>query len=462
MALLLRVLVVDDEPEMLQVCKGLLEAQGDMNVDTVASGCEALARMDGSRYDVIVSDYKMPGMDGVQLLKALKARGDGTPFIIFTGRGREEVAMEALNNGASFYLQKGGASTAQFVELSNMIRRCALARQAEGIYRQFADLAQEGIWMIDASHTTVFANQRMADMLGFSLNELLGTDFLGFLAEKVYEVSHSKPRHIGSGYRDSFELEIKRKDGERLATIWEACMLTDCEGNFNGAIAFVYDITERRRLEDDLKRSNQKLRLLSSITRHDIANTLMVMNGHVDMARDYAMDPQMRAYLERVMESSRRLEKQLDFSRDCSSLGEPRWMSLRKACQEGLRTVDLSGIEAEAELGDVEIFVDQLFERVIHNLADNAVRHGQRTAHIRIRSDESEEGLRITFADDGIGIRPEEKGRLFAQDQGHGLCLIREILHTTGITMREVGEYGEGARFELIVPKRAYRTAAEI
>lgn len=458
---MLRVLVVDDEQEMLDVSKSLLEARGDMSVDTALSPYEALNKLSKGGYDAIVSDYQMPHMNGIQLLKSLKAKGDGTPFIIFTGRGREEVAMEALNNGASFYLQKGGASTAQFAELANMIWRCALARQAESIYRQFAELAQEGIWMIDSNHVTVFANQRMADMLGFTLQELLGTDFLGFLAEKVYEVSHGKPRKIGSGYRDSFELEIQRKDGKRLMTVWEACMLIDCEANFNGAIAFVYDITDRRRLEDELRRSNTKLKLLSSITRHDIANTLTAMIGYVDVARDYASDPQMRSYLENVIEASDRLERQLEFSRDCSDLGEPRWISLKEACREGLRTVDLSGIEARAELEDIEIYADRLFEKVIYNLADNAVRHGQRTRLIRIISEEGVDGLRIFFADDGIGLPSTEKEDLLLHNQGHGLCLIKEILQTTGISIREVGREGEGAVFEMLVPKGAYRTAAE-
>ena len=78
--------------------------------------------MNTERYDAIISDYQMPEMDGITFLKELKASGNTTPFIIFTGRGREEVAIEALNEGADFYLQKGGEPKSQFAELAHKIR----------------------------------------------------------------------------------------------------------------------------------------------------------------------------------------------------------------------------------------------------------------------------------------------------------------------------------------------------
>jgi DNA-binding response OmpR family regulator len=76
-------------------------------------------------YDVIVADYLMPEMDGIEFLKGLRASGCTIPFIIFTGKGREDVAIEALNSGADFYLQKGGNPRSQFAELGNMIRQAA-------------------------------------------------------------------------------------------------------------------------------------------------------------------------------------------------------------------------------------------------------------------------------------------------------------------------------------------------
>jgi len=89
------VLYVDDEPALLDLTKMFLERMGNMSVDVADSAQKALAMMEARRYDVIVSDYQMPGMDGIALLREIRRKGNTIPFIIFTGRGREEVAAEA-------------------------------------------------------------------------------------------------------------------------------------------------------------------------------------------------------------------------------------------------------------------------------------------------------------------------------------------------------------------------------
>jgi len=126
----LRVLYVDDEPGLLEIGKLFLEKEGEFAVDTLTSAREALDQLNTERYDAIISDYQMPEMDGITFLKQLKASGDATPFIIFTGRGREEVVIEALNEGADFYIQKGGEPKAQFVELANKIRYAVSRRRS--------------------------------------------------------------------------------------------------------------------------------------------------------------------------------------------------------------------------------------------------------------------------------------------------------------------------------------------
>ena len=127
----IRVLCVDDEPTLLDLCKMFLERSGDFTVTIVSSAPEAIRLLEKERFDAIVSDYQMPEMDGIEFLKAVRARGDETPFIIFTGKGREEIVIQALNSGADFYLQKGGEAKSQFAELAHKIRLAVQQRQAE-------------------------------------------------------------------------------------------------------------------------------------------------------------------------------------------------------------------------------------------------------------------------------------------------------------------------------------------
>lgn len=116
-------LYVDDEPLLLDIGKRFLEKIGTIRVDILESPLEALEKIKTKKYDVIISDYEMPQMNGITFLKKVREQYPVLPFIIFTGKGREEVVIEALNNGADHYLQKGGDPKSQFVELMHNIER---------------------------------------------------------------------------------------------------------------------------------------------------------------------------------------------------------------------------------------------------------------------------------------------------------------------------------------------------
>ena len=108
-----------------------LEKSGEFRVTTAISASDGLKRLEKNRFDAIVSDYQMPGKDGIQFLVEVRKRLGEIPFILFTGRGREEVVILAIDNGADFYVQKGGETKAQFAELAHKIRVAVTRRTAE-------------------------------------------------------------------------------------------------------------------------------------------------------------------------------------------------------------------------------------------------------------------------------------------------------------------------------------------
>ena len=167
-------LYVDDEAILLSATKRYLEQNGDCSVDTASSGKEALSMIQEHEYDVIVSDYQMPMMDGLELLRTLRAERNTIPFIIFTGRGREEVAIAALNAGADFYLMKGGKPKTQFGELLNFIRKAVEKSRTETLYKTVFETTGTAMMILEEDTTISHVNDEAKNLWGYSRDEVEG------------------------------------------------------------------------------------------------------------------------------------------------------------------------------------------------------------------------------------------------------------------------------------------------
>ncbi len=278
------VLYVDDEPDLLDLGKIFLERTGDFRV-TIATGVkEALSAMEGSEFETIISDYQMPGMDGIGFLKHLRSHGNKTPFILFTGRGREEVAIEALNNGADFYLQKGGDPRAQFAELANKVRYAASHRRAE---KQILDLQQreseiinflpDATFAIDTSHVVIAWNRAMERLSGISASEIIGKGdyayaipfyqkkrpmLIDFVLDNDPEMMEKYPSLIRQNH--TLTAEITRPwvhNGKELYFWITACPLYDMKGNVIGAIESLRDITPLKEAHALLEDTESRYRI---------------------------------------------------------------------------------------------------------------------------------------------------------------------------------------------------------
>jgi PAS domain S-box-containing protein len=225
----------------------------------------------------------------------------------------------------------------------------------------------------------------------------------------------------------------------------------------------ILDITDRIQAEDACQRANKKLNFFSAITRHEILNQLTVLKGNLEMALAQESDQAARATLEKELAASDAIQARIMFTRDYQDIGiqPPEWQDVGGAIRRGCAGLRLGEILLDADIRSVEVYADKLLERVFFHLVDNAVQYGEKITRIRFSCEESFEELLISCEDDGIGIPPGAKEKifnhLFFRNVGLDMYLSREILSLTGITIRETGTFGEGARFEIRVPKGAYR-----
>lgn len=716
---MISLLVVDDEEELLDLARHFIGRTGEIGLTTSSSSPVALEMHRNQPFDAIVYDLKMPEMDGIDFLKDLRASDDTTPFIILTGKGGEQAAMEAINSGADFYLAKGGDPEALFAELGRMVRlavknhrtknalreserryrtifeitgsataildgegiillanaeveplfgyaprelegkvhwstfippderprvfefwrllhenpawasqrfearlvdrqgrirfgiisaklipgtrNCVISiaditdlkradeklrmsenlyrtifrttgtataildeegtiilangevepllgfppqelegrahwssfippdelprlseyfrllredpassiqhyearlvdrrgatkhgifsvalipgsrnsvisimditglkkaedalRESEEKYRTLVERANDGILVIQ-DYVIRFSNSRAAEMWGGVPEELVGRQFMDLMdpeeIPRILEIHRA--RLAGRAVPQIYDTVLHRKDGIVLHLGINAGMIT-----YKGApatLVLVRDITERKRGEEDLLTAHRKLNLLSSITRHDIRNQLMVILGYTELLRQEARPDQARRIITSVEEAARTIQHQIEFTKEYQEVGihAPVWQDLREVIVRAGGRFRMGGVKLQIELDGIELFADPLLERAFYNLIDNALRHGDTLTKIRFLTSESAAGLTITCEDDGAGIPPEDRERIFSPDfsrtAGYGLFLVREILGITGISIHEQGASGGGANFRISAPPGIYR-----
>jgi PAS domain S-box-containing protein len=132
-------------------------------------------------------------------------------------------------------------------------------RKSELKYRQVVENLHEGIWLIDAESNTTFVNDRMAEMLGYSVQEMEGRHLFSFMDERGIKISERNLERRRQGIKEDHEFELLRKDGSRIYTLMLTSPVLDDEGNYSGALASVQDITERKRAEESLRKAHAEL-----------------------------------------------------------------------------------------------------------------------------------------------------------------------------------------------------------
>jgi PAS domain S-box-containing protein len=267
----IRILHVDDGPDFLALTKVHLEEKdAAFSVDTATTAQEGLKLLGESNYDAVLSDYQMPGMDGLEFLQYLRESGSEIPFIMLTGRGREEVAIAALNKGANHYIQKGKDIESLFGTVAHVIRETVEKRRADdklaAIEKErqiILDSAPAMIFHVDKDGNYVYVNKLLADACGLECADLVGKSTREIFPELGEDYVKSDEEVLKSGKPKKEVVGVfQTPEGKKWVKSYKM-PIKAADGTVTGIIGLAVDITERKRVEEKLR--NTQTQLLDTI-----------------------------------------------------------------------------------------------------------------------------------------------------------------------------------------------------
>jgi PAS domain S-box-containing protein len=576
-----RILHVDDEPNFASTTAAYLERESDwFHIETAMSADDGLAILDQGEFDCTVSDYDMPGTNGIDFLEAVRDDYPDLPFILFTGKGTEEIASQAISAGVTDYLQKEGGSD-QYTLLANRIENAVEKYRAEQeldiTRRQYEKVTEQnlaGIYLIQDGEF-VYVNPRLADIHGYNREEIMGMSpldliapeerdrvqrnlerrFEGEIGDVHYEtvgltkdgeridielhgsriIYDGKPAVIGTelditerkenervvkqakqrlelalreaqagiwewnretdelywsnellevvgvdekfdGTFDTFEERLHPDDVDRVETAIESAIDTGeryqveqrIETNAGGYIwldvrgqvvedsssmvGIAFDITDRKKQEQQLHRQRNRLDDFVSVVSHDLRNPLNVANSRLELAMDDCESPHLDGVEGALERMEALIEDLLELARQGHPIGEIETVALARAGRASREAVETENASISLET-DLSIRADKgRLQQLLENLLRNAVEHGSDDVTVTIGA--LDDGFYV--GDTGPGIAPENREEIFDagysttdDGTGFGLSIVEQVVEAHEWDIRVTESADGGARFEI-------------
>jgi PAS domain S-box-containing protein len=471
-----KILVVDDDTALLDALPEALRLRMDgIQIDTSETAADALDRIKGTDYDAIVSDIKMPGMDGLALLREIRELRPATPTLMITGHGERDLAVQALRGGAYDFVQKPidrdyfVASLERAIQLRRLDRQVEQQRLALEQHARVLEHVDDGVFLVDDEGVIQHWNPAAQAITGIDAGEALGrraADALPGWEAVAPLIPVAAAPAPGSVEAKVVPLEL---DGREL---W----LSVSGVTFSDGIVYAFrNLTEERAL-DELKGE-----FIATVS-HELRTPLAAIYGSAQtlLREDIEIDePGQKRLLDVIAQESERLSRIADdilFANKLDSghfaLGE-QMVDLRALAQDVVDemracfasrddiSIDLSVPDAvDSLVGDS----DKL-RQVLINLIDNAVKYSPEGGRVEISVAARDGGVRIAVQDKGIGIAPLEQRRIFGKfyrvdpelargvgGTGLGLYICRELVRRMQGRLSVSSEEGKGSTFVVELP----------
>ncbi len=359
-----------------------------------------------------------------------------------------------------------------------LIRRAQLEKDLQESEQRWATtLASIGDAVIstNTSGKIVFMNNEAEKLTGWKLNEAylkpLNESFKNVDEQThlVVEAPVSKMLEKGMIVGLTNHTILIRKDGAEFAIDKSAAAVKDKDGKTTGVVLVFRDVTERKKAEQKSEEKNQliesmneKLRVVGSLTRHDVGNKLMAAKSNLYLLKKQIGDnPKLTKYVENAKTALASSDRIFEFSRLYEKIGveKPSRENVFYCFNQAVALMqNLSDVEVVNECKGLEVVADSLLKQLFYNFIDNSLKHGEKVTQIRLHYTREDDGVNLFYEDDGIGVPEANKSKLFetgfttGKGCGLGLSLIKKMMDVYGWTITEEGEVGKGAKFVISMP----------
>jgi len=495
----LKVLFIEDQPEDCRILVGELKQAGyELKWKRVDTRLALIETLENDSWDLVLSDYAMPDFSGLVALKVFKKADLDIPFIFVSGVMGESTAVKAMKMGASDYVMKGNLK--RLVPAVERELRDAAIRRKQKIadaqlkesnrkWKELFENIRDGWVSTDLSGRFTECNRAYELMLGYSLKELREIRYSDITPPqwKEFERDVLNNKLLRHGYSGVYEKEYRRKDGSVFPVELTSYLVKDEKGNPAGMWGIARDITQRKKMEKDLKDSVEKAeelsRLKSSLllnVSHELRTPMNGILGFAGFLKEQQSDPANIEMADFILSSGKRLMATLNSILDLAALESDRtaleltdvnisdtvnsnimnFHDLARKKNIELQECPPDSLTLKLDLG--------LFNNVIHHLLDNALKFtniGKVSVTTGRESLNGKEFALIKIEDTGIGIAEAQQkiifepfrqaseglGRKF-EGSGLGLTLCKQFVELMGGTIRVESKAGKGSCFIISFP----------
>lgn len=451
------ILHVDDSPELREITEEYITRRLPRYTVISTADTSAVAEHLDQGVDCVISDYTLPNSNALELLAEVRAHDPDLPFILYTGRGSEEVAAKALNAGVTGYYQKGGPD--QLDRLTNRVEHAVDKYRAARNSRRYRTVLQAlgyPIYVVDGNERFTYVNESFTELTGYSRDELVGAGPALIKSDESVAKANETVRSLVSTTgpeRQAFRVDIQTKGGDEVQCRDHMAALP-FDNEFRGSVGILREVTAEKERYEQLERERDRLSEFVSVVSHDLQGPLSVIGARVELLETDHDSEHIEPIERNIDRMEAIIEDLVTLARNGDTVGEPEPVDVAEASKRCWQSVVTD--DATIEVGTARsIYADRSqLKRVFENLYRNAIEHGGDGIDVTVTVGEREDGIFV--ADDGVGVPPEDREQIFEtgystteDNTGFGLRIVEQIIDAHGWDISVTEAAGGGTRFDI-------------